>query len=238
MGFEVLEVANRNFEADIRWANDLEPVLAYPEAVKENFKAYFMFRDVYYSVSDKERIRNVGLRYDITIIPPNMVGKEYIKTYGHIHPVAESKLSYTEIYEVLEGEAKYLLQKEDNSEFIVVNATKGDKVIIPPNYGHVTINASNKVLKMANWVYRNFSSKYGPYKEKRGACYYYTEDGWIENKNYEVIPEIKEVKVRIPKSFNLKKSEEMYKLLKTPEKMAFLYEPSKYMDLYKEAFEY
>jgi len=237
MGFEVLEVGNRNFEADVRWAVDLRPVLAYPGDIKENFKAYFMFRDVYYSVSDKERILESGLRYDVTIIPPNMVGNEYIKTYGHIHPIAEDDLSYTEIYEVIEGEAVYLLQKDDNSEFIVVNAFEGDKVVIPPNYGHVTINASNKVLKMANWVYRNFNSQYGPYKEKRGACYYYTEEGWVENKNYENIPEIKEVRAKIPKSLELKKSEEMYKLVKTPEKLNFLFKPSKYSEIFEEAFE-
>jgi hypothetical protein len=45
---------------------------------------------------------------------------------------------------VLEGDAHYLLQRAQNEErvdeAILVKATRGDKVIIPPNYGHVTIN--------------------------------------------------------------------------------------------------
>ncbi|HID43488.1 MAG TPA: glucose-6-phosphate isomerase [Archaeoglobaceae archaeon] len=237
---DVLKVCRREFKPAIRWAKDLLPVLAYPDALKENFKAYFMYRDVFHSKSDREEIKNLNLRYDITVIPPNMIGNEFIKTYGHYHPIAEENLSYTEIYEVLEGEAIYLLQKNEGgsiNDIIAVEASKGDKVIIPPNYGHVTINASNKVLKMANWVYRGFSSDYKPYEELKGACYYYTLEGWIENGNYRKIPEMKFVKPRIPKLLGLKKSEEMYKLIKNPKKLEFLFRPSIYTEMFEEAFE-
>jgi len=237
---DVLEVCGREFEPAIRWARDLLPVLAYPDELKEDFKAYFMYRDVFYSKNDRERIRNLNLRYDITVIPPNKIGGEYIKTYGHYHPLAEEKLSYTEIYEVIEGEAIYLLQKveEDKiTDVVAVEAFEGDKVIIPPNYGHVTINASRRVLKMANWVYRDFSSEYKPYEERRGACYYYTVDGWVKNKNYDRIPEIRFARARIPDVLGLKRSEEMYKLLKNPEKLEFLYRPSFHQTLFEEALE-
>ena len=47
---------------------------------------------------------------------------------------------------MLDGDAHYLLQRAQNEEsvheVILVKATRGDKVIVPPNYGHVTINAS------------------------------------------------------------------------------------------------
>ncbi len=58
--------------------------------------------------------------------------------------VPEASLHYPELYEVLKGDANYLLQRAQNEErvdeVILVKATRGDKVIIPPNYGHVTIN--------------------------------------------------------------------------------------------------
>jgi glucose-6-phosphate isomerase len=234
-----LKVSGRKFKAAIRWAKDLLPVLAFPEELKENFQAYFMFRDVYYSSSDREKILENKLRYDITVIPPNRIGKEFIKTYGHYHPYAESNLSYTEIYEVLEGEAIYVLQKIEGNEVvdaIAVDACSGDKVVIPPNYGHVTINPSKKRLKMANWVYRDFSSNYEPYRQRRGACYYYTEDGWIENRMYKKVPEIRFVKAKPPKALGLRKSEEMYKLIRTPEKLEFLWKPSKHAEIFEEAF--
>jgi len=234
-----LEIAGRVFKADVRMASDLLPVLAFPDRLEEDFPAYYMFRDIYYSKSDWQKILENNLRYDLTVIPPNKIGMEFIKTYGHYHPPAENGLSFTEIYEVLEGEAYYLLQKVENgkvTDVIVVEAKKGDKVIIPPNYGHVTINPSNKELKMTNWVYRNFSSIYGPYSEYRGACYYYTEDGWVKNEKYGDVPEIRFVKSKIPKKLGLSKNEEMYKLVKSPEKLEFLWKPSQHMDIFEEAF--
>ncbi len=235
-----IEIAGRKFKADIRWAEDLKPVLAFPEELRENFPAYYMFRDLYYSKSDRERILEHRLRFDLTVIPPNKIGKEFIKTFGHYHPPAEGNLSYTEIYEVLSGEAIYLLQKVEDgkiTDVIVVEAKAGDKVIIPPNYGHVTINPSNKELRMTNWVCRDFKSDYEPYERLRGACYYYTEDGWIKNERYGEVPEIRFMKPKIPKELGLKRGEEMYKLVKDLSKLEFLVRPSKYSGLFEEAFE-
>jgi glucose-6-phosphate isomerase len=53
----------------------------------------------------------------------------------------------------------------------VIKAEKGDLVLVPPGYGHVTINASEKTLEMANWVCRDFSSVYEPVKRLAGASY-------------------------------------------------------------------
>ncbi len=235
-----IEIAGRKFKADVRWAFDLKPVLAFPDELKDNFPAYYMFRDLYYSKSDRERILENRLRFDLTVIPPAKVGKEYIKTFGHYHPPAEGNLSYAEIYEVLNGEAIYLLQKYEDgkiTDVVVVEAKEGDKVIIPPNYGHVTINPSNKELRMVNWVCRDFKSDYEPYRRLRGACYYYTEDGWVKNPNYGEVPEIRFVRPRIPKMLGLKRSEEMYKLVKDIGKLEFLLKPSKYPEIFEEAFE-
>ncbi len=235
-----IEIAGRKFKADVRWVEDLKPVLAFPETLKDNFPAYYMFRDLYYSKSDRERILEHRLRFDLTVIPPAKIGREFIKTFGHYHPPAEGNLSYAEIYEVLSGEAIYLLQKFENgkiTDVVVVEAKAGDKVIIPPNYGHVTINPSNKELRMVNWVCRDFKSDYEPYRRLRGACYYYTEDGWIKNPNYGDVPEIRFVKPRIPKELGLKRSEEMYKLVKDLSKLEFLIRPSKYSELFEAAFE-
>jgi oxalate decarboxylase/phosphoglucose isomerase-like protein (cupin superfamily) len=59
-----------------------------------------------------------------------------------VHP--KLRYTYRELYEVLKGDAHYLLQRAQNKErvdeAILVKATRGDKVLIPPNYGHVTIN--------------------------------------------------------------------------------------------------
>ena len=235
-----IQIGNNVFRPEIRWAKDLLPVLAYPHELKENFPAYFMYRDVYYSKNDWKRIVENKLRFDLTVIPPNKIGKEYIKTFGHYHPIAEDNLSYPEIYEVLKGKGLFLLQKAENNEItevIVVEGKEGDKIIIPPNYGHVTINHSNKELRITNWIFRDFSSIYEPYKIHKGACYYYTEDGWIKNERYKKVPEIKFAEPKIPRILEIKKSDEMYGLVRDLKKLEFLTKPSKYKNLFNEALE-
>lgn len=169
---------------------------------KKNTPLYEMQREV-----NKKK----NIRYDITKIYGKMLGKEYNKTLGHYHPNG-----FPEIYEVLKGKAIYLLQKplRVNSRKIVhviaVYAKKGDQVIIPPKYGHVTINPSRKILVMANLVSSRFSSIYEPYKRFRGACYYYTKKGWIKNENYEV-GELEKVKAKRIFENNLEKLLDSYK---------------------------
>jgi|GEM_PF-2282682 glucose-6-phosphate isomerase len=46
------------------------------------------------------------------------MGLEFVKTCGHYHPPVNPKLRYTypEMYEVLEGDAHYLLQCAERRE--------------------------------------------------------------------------------------------------------------------------
>lgn len=179
-----LEFGSKRRKPDIRYLFDMKDVIFdrnWLEAA-DNIELYYMYRDLFLSRSDEKKLIEQGLRYDITIIPPRMLGREYIKTAGHYHPlVPGGSITYPELYEVLEGEALYLMQKRDLSDILVVNASAGDKVLVPPNYGHITINRSNKTLKMANFVARNFSSLYDPIKDRAGGAYFFTTDGWIKN---------------------------------------------------------
>lgn len=135
--------------------------------------------------------KNGNLRYDITIIPPLIINGEYVKTKGHFH-----KQGYPEIYTVLEGEAIFLMQKGVNpvEDIYIVKAKKGESAIIPPFYGHITINSSRETLKMANWISDNCLADYKPIENQKGSAYFYTSSGWIKNNNYEEVPKIREEK--------------------------------------------
>lgn len=225
------------FQSEVRRASDLKPVLAFPEALKEDFDAYYMFRDSFKTDEEAEIIRKAGLRYDYTVIPPNNIGGESIKTYGHYHPEVEKGLTYPEVYQVLEGKAFFIMQKPSNrkiEDVIVVEAKKWDVVIVPPNYGHVTINPADEDLITANWVCRNFSSIYEPYTQRRGACYYYINGEWVRNKNYEEVPEIRFAK---PKNV-LEVEGDMYELVYNIEKLEFLVRPQKHLKIFESAFEF
>ncbi|ODS43098.1 MAG: hypothetical protein MSIBF_04570 [Candidatus Altiarchaeales archaeon IMC4] len=183
---------------------------------------------------DKTAIEKLGVGYDVTIIPPMMLGAEYVKTAGHYHPMSDCGLPYPEVYEVLEGVAHYLLQKleEDRiTDVVLVEAKKGDHVVIPPHYGHITINPSGKELKMANWVSGRFESIYEPIKEKRGGAYFELENNFVKNENYDNLPELRFVPPIDVPELGLVKGKPMYDLIKTPKKLEFLNRPDKYADL-------
>jgi glucose-6-phosphate isomerase len=173
----------KDITPNIRFLNDIKDVLfdeKWYSVQKENFELYYMYRNL-------EKKDN--LRYDITIIPPFFMGQEPVKTLGHFH-----QLDSNEMYIVLEGEGLFLLQKGKDKveEFFVINGKKGDCIIVPKGFAHVTINPTkDKTLKMANWVKDESSFDYETIKNKKGLCYYFTLNGWIKNNNYQDIPKIK-----------------------------------------------
>ena len=240
----------KNQTPDIRRLFDMKEVIFDQEWLKkqENKELYYMYRGMGLSEEDKKKITDARLRYDITVIPPLMLGKEFNKTAGHYHCEAATGVSYPEIYEVLSGEAYYLMQRsiEDNSikDAYFVHAVAGDKVIIPPNYGHFTINAGDKNLAMANWVCLDCISDYSEVKEKRGACYFAVKNPpspllqrgnieWLSNKNYREISKLRELSPTNFSEFGLEKNKEMYGLVDDLEKLDFLIQPEEYKKLWE-----
>lgn len=197
-------------DVDTRTFKQIQHVLLDSIEDDPHRELYFMYRDVRLK-EDEEKIRKKGLRYDITIIPPGKLGREYVKTSGHYHPNVPGKdVTYPEVYEVLEGTAHYLLQKpkKDSHELervVVIEAKAGDKVFIPPNYGHITINPTGSLLVMANWVADNFKSIYEPIKAKGGGAYFEIEvEGnpqWIANKNYKNTPKLEKISLNNNEEF-------------------------------------
>jgi len=233
-----MEFSGKMLTPDVRRLCDMREVILDQNWLvgAEDFELYYMYRDLSLSRADKEKLLQQDLRYDITVIPPNMLGREYIKTAGHYHPlVPGGSVTYPELYEVLEGEALYLLQNLDLSDVVAVYASAGDKVLVPPNYGHITINRSNKTLKMANFVARNFSSLYDPFREKGGGAYFFTKDGWIKNDRYPEAAELRRVEALDSsglRKLGLTKSREMYPLLKDPGLLDYLTKPEEHLDIF------
>lgn len=168
---------------DIRFLNDMKKVLADQVWAEKapNFELYYMYRGV-----DKKD----GLRYDLTIIPPRMLGKEFVKTQGHGHSDA-----FGEVYTVLRGKAIFLVQKYTEGKIedvYAIEAKKGESAVVPPHYSHVTINPSKtKTLEEANWISEKCQNLYEEFLQKQGACYYFTEGGWIKNEEYGIVPKLR-----------------------------------------------
>jgi glucose-6-phosphate isomerase, archaeal len=179
---------------ELRMADDLKGIYARKGCIGSG-PLYAMFRDLARSPADRWWLKEMGLRYDITVIPPRKICGEFVKTKGHYHTENPAGHGFPEIYEVLEGTAHYLLQREDMADVVLVEATAGDVVVVPPGYGHVTINpTTDQTLHMANIVSGKFASDYCKYVEGKGAAYYEMEDGsFMKNRTYGRVPPLRRV---------------------------------------------
>jgi len=229
----------KNLKYDVRKLEDIEDVIYDREWLKTapNLELYYMYRDLAESELDRMRIEDNDLRYDITFFLPVILGKEFNKTLGHDHPIVPgTAITYPELYEVLEGEAIFLLQDSDDKEIkdiFAVHAKKGDKVIILPKYEHLIISPTEKELKTCDWICRTFASNiYKPFRARHGFSYYAIRHDsgikWIKNENYESIPELRFEEPNNFYNFDLNKDEPIYKLVNNLEKLNFLIEPQKY----------
>lgn len=144
---------------------------------------------------------------NITVWEPGLVGKEYIKTYGHYHI---GKLDET--YWVLFGKGIALLQKlatdsqgnmiaDTVEEFKAVFVKQGDSVYMPTGYGHLVANVGTTYFVTADDSPVNFEEKdptslpghadYELVKQMGGFAYFVVEENGkpvlVRNKKYKKI---------------------------------------------------
>ncbi len=218
-----LYVNGHKHEHHIRKLQKMREVLmSHVEALcEEDFNVYHMYRSVY---------SNIALRFDMTLLPARMLGEEFNKTYGHYHPQVEEGLSFPEIYQVLSGDAIFLLQKKTHDgsvDALAVDVKEHDVVLIPPNYGHVAINPSNeKPLLTSNLVFNGFESDYEDYERYHGASHYYTMEGLTQNTNYVVRTFDRIAAEELNKRNSFSCSDLLFEFMKNPDQFDFLETPS------------
>jgi len=167
----------------IRYLKEMSMVVFDKDFAKANpeLELYQVYREVK---------KDGDLRYDVTIIPAQMLGKEFVRTKGN-----RNSQGYQELYTVLEGEGIFLMQKVNGdivNDVFCVKAKPGEWIIVPPDYAVVTINSSKtEGLETGNWVSERTENIYEEIEKMEGACYFYTKGGWIKNEKYKKIPEIR-----------------------------------------------
>jgi glucose-6-phosphate isomerase len=213
----------------VRTVKELDSVLMNRTFVTRqngNDPLYYMFRGV--GSLTNRMFAEHEMRYDITILENYDLGGELNKTIGHYHPTAEGDLAYPEVYEVFSGEALFILQKRLSGSTVdlrLVRASTGEKIMVPPNYGHIAVNMGDGFLitgNLSNSVYR---SDYEPIKKMGGGAVYVLSDKTIvPNEAYEnvQVPQIQ----KAPKTDFLGKESLYDQFLKDPEKFEFLSRPS------------
>lgn len=148
-----------------------------------------------------------GRGNNITVWEPGIVGREYVKTYGHYHI---GKLDET--YTFIAGQGIALLQKlaVDTSgnmipnvveEFKAIPVKVGDKLFIPASCGHLVANIGPDFLVTSDDSPVNFGevnpaslpghADYELVKQMRGFAFYVIENNGkpalVKNKLYKEI---------------------------------------------------
>lgn len=224
----------------IRKLSEMIPVLMDPQAkpVPYTEDMYYMYRDIHFT-EDEQTIRSNNIRYDLTVIPPCKIGQEFNKTVGHFHSENPKGIPYPEVYEVLHGQALFLIQKMDKDfkeviAVIGILASTGEKVIYPPNYGHIIVNIGLDLLVTANWVADNFKSLYQPVADPHGLAYFVVSDSkkgfkFVPNRSYANIPPVRMITTDFTKKFPIASGKPMYNTgINNPKTLEFLNFPEKY----------
>lgn len=235
-----LLVDKQEISPNVRTFEEMRKVLKSPYVLaNKNMAMYYMYRHIF---------DRANIRYDITYIPPKLIDDEYNKTHGHYHPKASDGYDYPEIYRVIKGIGLFILQKEDKNgrcDVYIVHAKDNDVIFIPPGFGHVSINPTEDTdLILENLVSDKFVSEYSKYEKEKGAAFYYTVDGLIQNTKYFIrdINQMKNPKKTVDLLSKMdiypKLSEKNHGLLKlfhdSPNEFEFLNKPSILIESLKE----
>jgi glucose-6-phosphate isomerase len=192
---------------------------------------YSMYR--YFEKSqDSEIFKNAGTEYDLTVLRSGTIGPEFIKTAGHYHSyVSGTDLTYPEVYEVIDGQIEYLLQtRPDPDGNINAVIVVGDKVVVPPGYGHISINVGETPAISSNLQKRDLpkTADYETYRVNNGGALYRGVNGWGNNHNFRIRSQKKVIPKEKPE-WGLEENKTLYNSFVTnPDKFKFLTEPQNF----------
>ncbi|HLD41023.1 MAG TPA: glucose-6-phosphate isomerase family protein [Candidatus Omnitrophota bacterium] len=186
-------------------------------------------------IKDTDILYKNKLKFDLTLLSPGRIGKHLPMTLG-VYP----RDGRTKLYEVISGQAWFLLQKENKDDcriiddVILLKAREGEKIILPPGYGHVLINPGKDDLVAACFSSRALICESQKYLRAKGGVYFIFKDNLGEffqpNPFYREVPYMR---IACPSSqverFGLNSAETLYNLAsKGIEKLDFLNNPAKY----------
>lgn len=226
-----------------KFAGQMTGLLMKEEGLDPQEHCYDFYRDIVFE-SDRQLYQKYDFRYDITAIMPGTINGECKKTSGHYHGyISGQTYSYPEVYEVLHGECIYILQRVlnfDKSEephiedLIAVRVKAGQAIIIPPFYGHCSVNIGDDVLLFSNIAVVSCPLHYGPIKDKHGLAVYVTKENGevllVANPRYSDALNPRLVTPKDCPALGITFGKSVYKsFVENPEKFDFLLNPENYM---------
>lgn len=241
------------FEAPLLYAKfgrkvirEMTELLRDPDGIDMTAPQYDVYRNIHFA-EDAELLKRNTYCYDITAIMSGQVNGECRKTSGHYHAFNQTRTnSHAEVYEVLKGSAIFILQKAKNFEddpdkleiedLVIARVEEGQTIIIPPNYGHCSINAGEGPMFFSNLAYAGSYNHYNPVTHYKGMGYYVLRENGVlrfeKNERYgSNLPAPKFAVVTENPRFGIEFGKPVYYSYKeNPEAFHFLGNPDGYED--------
>lgn len=194
-GFDIIPTVNPmgfKYGADVfgpqvenRYLRDIRGSLSDPQCDGPEI-VYSIAMDVG-KCKHREMLERMHLLYGVVTYAAGRLGKEPIRSQGHIHWVSKySGWSTPEVYEIWTGEAIIYMQEyaEDNpGRCFAVYAKAGDVVIVPPYWAHATISANpDKPLTFGAWCDREYGFEYDGVRRHKVIAWFpvFNDEGKIE----------------------------------------------------------
>ena len=183
--------------------------------------------DIVYSVAmdvgqkqDHTDLVKRNLLYGAMIYAKGQVGKEPVRSQGHIHAISPScGKSTPEVYEIWSGRAVVYMQQtaeDDPGRCYAVEADAGEVVIVPEGWAHCTVNADpEREMTFGAWCVRDYGFDYQGVRAHHGVAFFpevAPQGGlrWVANPAYHA-GELKHLKARSYDELGLRKGVSIYR---------------------------
>lgn len=178
-------------EPELRTLDQIRPSLMDPSCAGPE-SVYCIAMDVARE-EDREDLLARNLLYGVVTYQKGQLGKEPIRSQGHIHAVSPScGASTCEVYEIWDGEACIYMQEsggDDAGNCYAVYGRAGDVIIVPPGWVHATVNASpTAAMTFGAWCVRDYGFDYKDVRRHNGIAFFPLVEGeklvWVRNPSY------------------------------------------------------
>lgn len=174
-----------------------------------------------------------GVQYELTLMYPESFGTQFSKTHGHRHTFPPgSRHNYPEVCEVLWGEAQFIfhtldLETRSASFCYAVHAKPGDKVVVPPNLYHLTINPLGEPLLFSDLICLKTAGDYAGLSAMQGGAHLLGPDGWRANPAYTSVAPLQRFEAQEYPEVGLTRAVPLYEsILRSPELFTWLVDPA------------
>lgn len=128
-------------------------------------------------LQDRDELQKRMLLFGVVTYAAGRLGDEPIRSQGHVHRISQhSGWSPPELYEIWHGQAVIYMQEfveDEPGRCFAVMAGPGEKVLVPPGWGHATISASpDEPLTFGAWCDREYGFEYEAVRARKGLAWY------------------------------------------------------------------